>query len=543
METKPTIEVVGKEARAFLLKAVNRVADKVKTTLGPGGRNALIQQDWRGQRITNDGVTIAKSIHPDNEIEKQAVDVFVETAHRTNEVAGDGTTTTVLLGQVIIREIAGNLESEVLYTDHENVMDTVRKINDAKKQVIAELDAMAKPVDTEAKLAQVASISLENEELGKKVANLVWQIGVDGYVNVEEGLNKEVETETIIGMRFDGKYLDDRLATNNHRQAIYEQVPVLITNYKLTKDHLPAIQQIIEKLVKSGVKSFVLFAENYEREAREIILNTTFNTSFKILPVKSPSLTTPDFEDLAIYTGAKFIDKNQKMTLTNLTLDDFGQADRVVVDEDDTILTGGAGSEKAVKERIKKIKEEIKAEKVEEFRRMMERRVANMASGVGIIRVGATTTAKQRYLKLKLEDAQFAAKAALAEGIVPGGGMALKKIAEKLPKNILTEALKAPYEQIQENAGGKLTIGKNIFDPVKVEKAAVEHACEVASMLLTTNTIIAEKKERPQYDGLSLIAHALEETTDSFRERHGLKGFERDKLEIDKKRMREEKEI
>lgn len=523
-QNNPSLIKEGQDARDIILTAVQKVSSPVTSTLGPGGRNAIVQQDFRGQRITNDGVTIARSIVFDDEMEDLIKEAFVEGADRTNKIAGDGTSTTILLAEKILTKALTEIgeTKSLVGNSNKNAMELRRKIDQEKKIILADIETKARQVKTKKELARVAEISLEDKELGEKVADIVWTIGADGFVDVMEGWTSDVETEAIQGFKFEGgKYIDTRLSTNG-RQAVYEHFPVLVTNHKLDMQSTQSCASLFEQIAQDGGRGIVIIAENYDRDSMNMILNTTLNpkSQFKILAIKAPSRLPEEFEDLSVYVNATFVDKEQNMELGTVTKDMLGKADKVVTDEDDTILVGGAGSKKALSERKEKIKQELKGEKLEDFRERIKRRIANMATGVGNIRVGAKTELRRRYLKLKLEDAQFAAKAALQEGIVPGGGLTLKESAENHKDFFIADALRAPFEKIQKNAGG-FNVEKDVFDPAKVTKAAVEHACDIAGDMLTTETLIAEKKIRTEYDGLHEVAEMKELNTRAYARKHG----------------------
>ncbi len=506
MSEDPTsIITTGKEAKEKILSAVSKVSDIVGKTLGPGGKNVLVQQDFRGQRVTNDGVTIADSLVLQDETEQLIARTFVEAAKKTNDKAGDGTSTSIVLARALIEKVLKENDEDLVGSEGSNVMELKRQIDKEKDLIVEEIKKRSEKIKTKEDLIKIASVSLEDEGLGKKVAELVWEVGKDGFVGVEEGFKNEIETESIIGMKFNGKYIDERLSTNNHKEAIYEgEVPVLVTNHHLTLEDWNTIKALLEDLVKKQNKgAMVIFAEKYDADLQNMILKQSLQTPVKVLAVKSPSLVTGEFEDLAIYTDSIFVDKNQNMKFADTKTTHLGKAQRVVVDDDQTILVGGGGSEKSVKDRIKFLKGEAEAEKDLMFKRKVERRIANMASGVGNIKVGATTQAEQRYLKLKLEDAVFASKSALDEGFVEGGGKVLKSIGETLTGlSVLKEMTHAPYDQIQENYGKKLTIPSNVIDPAKVTRTAVENACSIAGMLITTHAIVAERREKRESEVL-----------------------------------------
>lgn len=506
---KPKILVRGKEARRKIRKAINEVADTVRVTLGPGGRNALIDRDWRTPRITNDGVFIAGNISPDDEIEAIATHAFVQAARKTNEKVGDGTTTSIVLAQKIINDCFDRLDSNDTSLiegggNRENAMQMSRDIMSEAEKVIKEIKKVTRKTEGIDDLIDVATVSMESREHGKMVAEMVEKVGVHGFIDVTEGFHGKVETEIIEGMKIRGKTPAPFMITNPNRMLVeVEDVSVVVTNMRL--DNPAELAGLTQPLHQRGVRKLVIFCENVTEEVMMDVYKA-WQAGFKIFILKYPSLTTEEIEDVAVYCGGKFFNRHGGDTLHAVKPEDIGKVERVIADESDIMIVGGSGN---AEERIKILKDQIHAEKDNRFKLKLKRRIASIASGIGVIRAGAASEVEAGYLKLKFEDAVNATQAALEEGVVEGGGLCLKKIAEKLPKSILTEALKAPYEQNKENNGGSLKIDKHIIDPAKVERLAVENACSVAGTMITTESVIADKRDRSEYDGLNKVASAL----------------------------------
>jgi len=486
----------GPSARKKLKAGMNKVYDVVRDTLGPAGRNVVIEEKApKKPTITNDGISIAKRMVLKDEFEDLGGQILVNAALKTNDKVGDGTTTSMILGMNIINEALKDVgDQELDISVKANVMDIKRKIDEGRIKVLEELDKMKKPVKDLKELIQVATAAVEDPNMGRVIAEMIDKIGVDGYITVESGFKDIVIPETIQGMKLPVSYLDSILATNDRKEAILEDIRILVTNNEIEKqkDLIP----IMSKLLKEGIQQLVVFAPKFDKPVKPLIYFNISNGKFYTLAIKSASLTDEQFEDLAIYTGAKFFDKRQGSAGElgdNVSIQDLGKAQKVRVSEDDTVIIGGKGKPSEVKAHIEKLKGNLEEEKTKPFQNKIKQRIASMSSGVGMIRVGAKTDVERNYIRLKVEDGVYATKAAVEDGVVPGGGLALKKVAEKLPKNVLTEALKSPYNQIQENAGGKLKIGKDILDPVKVVKVAFENACSMASVFITTESAIVNE--------------------------------------------------
>jgi len=482
-----------KECRMALKRGVDAVADVVKKTLGPYGRNVIIERKKKVPRITNDGVSVASEIVLKDETEDVGAQAVIDAAIKTNEQVGDGTTTSIVLAQAVFEEVINRLdEKNSILSSSCNLLDLKRKIDKSCKEVVKKLIKSSKQIKTKEDLDNVAITSIEDEEMGKIVSNMVWTIGKDGFVNVEDSFLQETETDIIKGMKFFGKYAAPFMITNSKKQAVFRAVSVLVTNEPLEDPN--NLKGIAEQVAQRGRPELVVFAPLFSVETLSSIFNTHKQANFRILAIKVASATPEQLEDLACYVGANFIDKDKEMSVESASFNDLGYAQRIIATDDETIVIGGKGEQKDINARIKEIKSHLVLETLPEFKKNIERRIASLSGGVGVIKVGAKSEVERGYIRLKVEDGVCATKAALQEGVVKGGGLALKEIADKLPKgDILKNALSKPYEQIQENAGGKLEIG-NVLDPVKVVRIALENACSLASTLATTESSIVWKR-------------------------------------------------
>jgi chaperonin GroEL len=487
----------GEIARAKLLEGVNKVGDCVGSTLGPNGRNAIIYRKYKAPLITNDGVTIARHIYMDDVISDLGAQTIVEAALRTNDQAGDGTTTTVVIASALAQKGFDLLKGNEL-SSKPNAMSIFRNINAEKTNVLAILKESARPLK-KGELGKIISTSLENLEVGKTIAEMIQSVGQDGYIAVEDNWATQygVTSETILGMKQHGTYATPLLVTNARKEAVWEDAPILVTNHDIQSASV--LKRLIDEVRAKGKMKFVIVAESFSKPMIQTIAGAIIQArqgnaeALQILAIKAPALTSQELEDVAVFCDATFINKNAGMELKDVSLLNLGYAKKVVANEDEFIITEGRGNKE---ERLKILNEQLKLEKDPMFKEKMKRRIASLSSGIGIIRVGAMTETERGYLKLKIEDAVNAGKAALEEGVVKGGGLALKEIAESLgDKNILYEALMSPYKKIQENAGGKLDIADDVLDPVKVTRLAFENAVSAAGTLITTETAISEKKQ------------------------------------------------
>ncbi len=578
---KNTKTLTGNAAREKILKGVNAVYQVIKLTLGPENGSALMYRTYaRGPRIVDDGNTIAQIIEPKDEFERLAAQAFKETSSQVNAQVGDGTTTTAVIAGKLINDIFSKMSDTALSYASASKL-SVQKIKNEflvlSKQIQEKIKEKSKKVETIEDLEKIASVSLGNSEIGKVVAKIVWEVGADGFIDVVDGYKGELETEVIKGARFPAKPGAKAFINNPKRfEMVIEDCPVFLTNYKLDNDN--QIRAVFQKLLQKNSK-LVIIAPDFSEQILISMVQTTKQGVF-MFPVKVPSLRTEQFEDLAIYFGANFINKDTGKKLENAEESDLGFVVKLVVKEtenrEDAIALGGRGAyedkmrvadreyrvSSPVAERIKILKEQINEERIESHKKLLERRIASLASAVGVIRVGASTTAESLPLKLKIEDAQYASKAALEEGYVKGGGLCLKEIAEELDKpdevyegkdgvrlekishskELLIKALKAPYEQIQENNEEPLEIGEDIIDPTKVVRLAVEYAISVAANLITCKIIIPETEEESPADGYNKIANAIMTYTKFWARREGLIKENQTEQEKDLMRIWEENE-
>lgn len=528
--TRPIIEA---EAIKKTKSAVKRLYDIARITIGPEGKNALLPRTFnRGPRNTNDGVTILENCKFEDEYEALVGEFFKESSKKTNELGGDGTTGTAVIAGALTLQILEergmlHVPSATLATTKtttRGVRATRKEMKDAKEAVLTEIKARSKPIKTIADLENIAIISIgkEDEESAKQVAKLVWEIGRDGagnyidnHIDVVEGYKGEIELEKIVGMRFPSKVAHRSFVTNKDRfEMVAEDVHVFITNYKLDNSF-----DVVEILNKLKVSKIALFAPDFSNNVIQSLIATTKNGIF-CYPVKCPSLRTEQMEDLAVYTNATVIDKDTGRKLLNVTNADLGFATKIVVKDtenrEDAVLLGGKGEKlvregsNAITDRCLMLKKQIKESQNELTTVSLQKRIANLSSAVGVIRVGQSTSGEGLFLKLKIEDGVYACKRALEAGYVKGGGLCLKEIAEKLPEgNILKEALQDPYNQIQKNAGGNLEIEKNVIDAAKIVALQVEHAVSIASMLITTEILIPDVREKGPAEGYEMIARAI----------------------------------
>ena len=559
---KNTKTKLESQARIKILRGVNAIYYPIRLALGPASGRALIHGKYgRGPRITEDGDTIANSIEIKDEFEKLAADAFREATNKTNQKAGDGTTTTTVIAGSLINKIFLNLSktSESLALDSNNSNTNVKKISQEllalSKEVQERIRSKAKKIESLEELEKIAIISMGDEKIGKIIANIVWEVGLDGFIDVVEGFKGEIETEIIRGARFPAKPGAKGFLNNpNKFEMIAKDAKVILTNYTL--DNIGQIREVFGNLVKTN-KKIVVIAPDFSQSVLTAFFNTNFTigedgsftkTPYDIFPVRVPSLRTEQFEDLAVYFNAKFIDKNTGMKFENIVDTDLGFVEKLVVKDtenrEDALAIGGGGSIEArmkvadkdyqisskVAERIQVLKDQIAEERIESHKKLLERRIASLASAVGIIRVGASTSAESLPAKLKIEDAQYACKSALEEGYVRGGGLCLKEIADEMPTNLLTAALKSPYDQIQENNGEPFTIPDDVIDSAKVVRLAVEHAVAVVANMITVKILIPEEREMDPAEGYTKIAEAIMGYNKLFNKKEAI--FKENELEM-----------
>ncbi|HWP61410.1 MAG TPA: chaperonin GroEL [Candidatus Paceibacterota bacterium] len=522
--------IFDQEVRNALKRGVDIVANAVKVTLGPKGRNVALSKSWGGPTITNDGVSIAKEITLADKFEDMGASIVKEVATKTNDKAGDGTTTAVVLAQAIIHE---GLKRTALGA---NAMMVRRGIEAAAKDAVEELKKMAREVKGKNDIRQVATISAESEELGKTIAEVVEKVGKDGVVTVEEAQTTEIGYDYVEGMEFDRGYVSAYLITNAERmEAEAKDTPILITDRKISsiKDIVP----ILEKVAQAGKRELVIIADDVDGEALATLIVNKLKGVFNVLAVKAPGYGDRKKEmlaDIAITVGAQVISEDLGLKLENTELNMLGRATRVVATKDSTTIIGGKGKKSDITERANQLRKQLENTDSKFDKEKLEERIAKLSGGVAVIRVGAATETEMKYLKDKIEDAVNATKAAIAEGIVSGGGSALAKVSAKLASKmnaksndefdvgyrVLVSALQAPLLQIVANTGRedgavilKETSKSNamgfnaaseemvdmyeagIIDPVKVTRSGVENAASAAAVLLTTEAAIADIPE------------------------------------------------
>ncbi|WP_141494465.1 chaperonin GroEL [Kytococcus schroeteri] len=517
----------NEEARRGLERGMNTLADAVKVTLGPKGRNVVLEKKWGAPTITNDGVSIAKEIELDEPYEHIGAELVKEVAKKTDDVAGDGTTTATVLAQAMVREGLRNVAAGA------NPMGLKRGIEKATQAVSDELLAMAKEIDTKDQIASTASISAADPEIGQVIAEAMDKVGKEGVITVEESNTFGIDLELTEGMRFDKGYISPYFVTDTERmEAVFEDPYILLVNSKIgaIKDLLP----LLEKVMQSG-KPLVIIAEDVEAEALATLIVNKVRGNFKSVAVKSPGFgdrRKAMLGDMAILTGGQVISEEVGLTLENAELDMLGTARKVVVTKDETTIVDGAGDDAQVQGRVKQIRAEIENSDSDYDREKLQERLAKLAGGVAVIKGGAATEVELKERKHRIEDAVRNAKAAVEEGIVAGGGVALLQAATKAFEGLSLEgdeatgaeivrvASSAPLKQIAVNAGleggvvaekvrslkpgeglnaatGEYVdmIAEGIIDPAKVTRSALQNAASIAALFLTTEAIVAEKPD------------------------------------------------
>ena len=521
----------GEEARRALEKGVNALADTVKITLGPKGRNVVLDKKFGAPLITNDGVTIAKEIELEDPFENMGAQLVKEVSTKTNDVAGDGTTTATLLAQAIIREGLRNLAAGA------NPMVLKRGIEAGVNAAVDALAKLSQPITGKQSIAQVASISASDETIGKLISEAMETVGNDGVITVEESKTMRTEMTTVEGMQFDRGYASAYMVTDTEKmEAVLDNPYILITDKKIS--NIQEILPVLEQVVQSG-KKLLIIAEDVEGDALSTLLVNKLRGTLNVCCIKAPGFgdrRKEMLEDIAILTGGTVISSDLGYELKEATADMLGHARQVKVTKDNTIIVDGAGEAKAIQDRVAQIRSQIETTTSDYDREKLQERLAKLAGGVAIIRVGAATESEMKEKKLRIEDALNATRAAVEEGIVAGGGTAyvnaipaveklLKTVEgdEKTGVRIVAKALEAPIRQIAANAGldGSVILekvrnsGKNgygfdaykeeycdmvssgIIDPAKVTRSALENAASVSAMVLTTESLVADKPEPP----------------------------------------------
>ncbi len=523
--------IYGEEARKSLLNGINQLADTVKITLGPKGRNVVLDKKFGSPLITNDGVTIAKEIELDNAFENMGAQLVKEVATKTNDVAGDGTTTATLLAQSLMREGMKNVAAGA------NPMILKKGIQEAVDAAVDAVVKNSKKVTCSDDIARVATVSAADEFIGKLIAEAMDKVSSDGVITVEESKTAETYSEVVEGMMFDRGYVSPYMVTDNDKmEAVIDDAYILITDKKVAS--IQEILPLLEQVVKVG-KKLVIIAEDIEGDALATLIVNKLRGTFTCVGVKAPGFGDRRKEmlrDIAILTGGEVISEELGLELKNTTLEQLGKAHQVKIEKERTIIVDGAGKQEDIQARISQIRTQIEDATSDFDREKLQERLAKLSGGVAVIKVGAATEVEMKEKKLRIEDALSATKAAVEEGIVAGGGIALinaipavEKIVEstegdeKTGAKIVLKALEEPLRQIAINAGlegsvivnnvkkeNKVGYGYNalkdeygdmissgIVDPTKVTRSALQNAASVASMVLTTESLVADKKEPP----------------------------------------------
>ena len=524
------------EARRSLERGMNKLADAVRVTLGPKGRNVVLDKKWGAPTITNDGVSIAKDIDLEDPFERIGAELVKEVAKKTDDVAGDGTTPATVLAWAMVREGLKNVAAGA------NPMSLKKGIEAAVEAAVASLHDLAKPADTKEQIAQVASISAADNEIGQMIADAIDKVGKDGVITVEESRSFGMDMDLVEGMRFDKGYIAPYFATDVERQeAVLENAYVLLVSSKIAsvRDVLPVLEQVMQ----SG-RPLLIIAEDVEGEALATLVVNKIRGTFKSVAVKAPGFgerRKAMLQDIAILTGATVISEEIGLKLDTATLELLGTARKVVVTKDETTIVEGAGSEEDIKGRISQIKAEIENTESDYDREKLQERLAKLSGGVAVIKVGAATEVELKEKKHRIEDAVSTTKAAIEEGVVPGGGVALLRsqsrileAAEKLSGDeqtgarMVAKAVEAPLNQIAVNAGleggvivdkvrnlAKPTEGLNaatgeyedlivagVIDAAKVTRSALQNAASIAALFLTTECVIVDKPEEKSSGGM-----------------------------------------
>ena len=525
----------GRTAREKMLRGVDILADAVKVTLGPKGRNVVIDKSFGAPRITKDGVSVAKEIELEDKFENMGAQLVREVASKTNDIAGDGTTTATVLAQAIVREGAKAVAAGM------NPMDLKRGIDLAVAEVVKDLQAKAKKINTSEEVAQVGTISANGEkQIGLDIAEAMQKVGNEGVITVEEAKTAETELEVVEGMQFDRGYLSPYFVTNAEKMiADLDDAFILLHEKKLS--NLQAMLPVLEAVVQTG-KPLLIIAEDVEGEALATLVVNKLRGGLKIAAVKAPGFgdrRKAMLEDIAILTGGTVISEDLGIKLENVTLDMLGRSKKVSISKENTTIVDGAGQKSDIEGRVAQIKAQIEETTSDYDREKLQERLAKLAGGVAVIRVGGSTEVEVKERKDRIDDALNATRAAVQEGIVPGGGVALLRSASKITAkgenddqeagiNIVRKALQALVRQIAENAGDEasIVVGKildknednfgynaqtgeygdlialGIVDPVKVVRTALQNAASVASLLITTEAMIAELPKKEAAGGM-----------------------------------------
>ena len=516
----------SEDARNEMLHGVDKLANTVKTTLGPKGRNVVLEQSYGTPTITNDGVTIAKSIELENHFENMGAKLVSEVASKTNDIAGDGTTTATVLTQAIVNAGMKNV------TAGANPVGVRRGIDKATRAAVEALKKMSHDVKTKDDIAQIASISADNKEVGKLIADAMEKVGNDGVITLEDSRGVDTSVDVVEGMSFDRGYMSQYMVTDNDKmEADLDNPYILITDKKISniQDILPLLQSVVQE-----GRALLIIADDITGEALPTLVLNKIRGTFNVVAVKAPGFgdrRKAQLQDIAVLTGGTVISDDLGMNLKDATVDQLGQANKVTVTKDSTTIVDGAGAKEAIAERVDQIKQAISKATSDFDKEKLQERLAKLSGGVAVVRVGAATETEMKEKKYRIEDALNATRAAVQEGFVPGGGTALVNVLPALDKveatgdeatgvQIVKAALEAPVRQIAENAGvegsvivnqlksEKPGIGYNaadgkfedmveagIVDPTKVTRSALQNAASVSALLLTTEAVVADKPE------------------------------------------------
>ena len=527
--------IYGEDARKKLLDGVNKLADTVKVTLGPKGRNVVLDKSFGAPLITNDGVTIAKEIELDDPFENMGASLVKEVSTKTNDIAGDGTTTATVLAQVMLKEGVKNVAAGG------DVLAIKRGMDKATEVTVEELKKISSPINGKEDIARVASISANDSEIGNLIADAMEKVSKDGVITIEESKTSSTEVNVVEGMQFDKGYVSPYMVTDTEKmEAVMDNPYILITDKKIS--NIQEILPLLEELSSAGGK-LVIIADDVESEALSTLILNKLRGVLNVVAVKAPGFGDKRkdmLQDIAILTGGEVITSDLGLELKDTTLANLGKAKQVKIAKENTIIVDGMGDKKAIEERVKLIRAQLEDEKSEYEKEKLQERLAKIAGGVAVIEVGAATEVEMKEKKLRIEDALSATKAAVEEGILPGGGTAFVNVIpevekllkstknddEKLGVKIILKALEEPVRQIATNAGleGAVILEKvkssdkgigfdaskeeyvdmkkaGIVDPTKVTRSAIQNAESVASMILTTESIMTEKKEKECHCG------------------------------------------
>ena len=516
----------SEDARNEMLRGVDKLADTVKTTMGPKGRNVVLEQSYGNPTITNDGVTIAKSIELENHFENMGAKLVSEVASKTNDIAGDGTTTATVLTQAIVNAGMKNV------TAGANPVGIRRGIDKATRAAVEALKKMSHDVKTKDDIAQIASISADNKEVGKLIADAMEKVGNDGVITLEDSRGVDTSVDVVEGMSFDRGYMSQYMVTDNDKmEADLDNPYILITDKKISniQDILPLLQSVVQE-----GRALLIIADDITGEALPTLVLNKIRGTFNVVAVKAPGFgdrRKAQLQDIAVLTGGTVISDDLGMNLKDATVEQLGQANKVTVTKDSTTIVDGAGAKEAIAERVDQIKQAISKATSDFDKEKLQERLAKLSGGVAVVRVGAATETEMKEKKYRIEDALNAIRAAVQEGFVPGGGTALVNVLPALDEveatgdeatgvNIVKDALEAPVRQIAENAGvegsvivnqlksEKPGIGYNaadgkfedmvkagIVDPTKVTRSALQNAASVSALLLTTEAVVADKPD------------------------------------------------